>query len=692
MVFSVPHNHFLSLVGIAEKQDFAIWLGDEDGSEPTFLDFAEHLQLISIRRASGFGEMDHAIFEIDLVTAGIAIQDFQVPQGFNRQVQIRLPDPDVTPDQWRCVFWGEMVSQSMVINEGGESAIISARIPDYLFGEPLTGYEIHNITADAVQSIERDVEYNPRIDGSIFGNMDRRLSASGKYQLHIDPEAVSNSTAAGVQWANHDENPDLALVGSRIATNQYTTISLAQLWDLGNIVDNLCGLTNGDETYIENPVMRYSSIVYDAPLSADLRFRRGRYLPDYLDQLLPSLGFGWYVKQDMQPEVSGGSDLEPKRKIAIYKHGAGVKRSLWLQRRGELVNFSTSNADNFSANVRIDDLANKIVGYGGFETLELTVEMYRGWDDGDDDLTIDQLAKNDRVYPATQYFSGKENAWRLWVANEGGRYCGTRSGVAPIPNSPNNLGVEFSGGFEHRNRPFQDCITQDEKGRRRRPVVEYSVDNGATWRIAPNDWGAVILTTEAGVYFNGTKIPEALRAAGVAARVRVTGSIEGDTRVSSTASRRGSSPNGRDITAVLDLHDRFHLRALASGATWDKQNGSGVQSRFVSVLPNVFPTSGTDDRDDSSDLADFVANVQEYEDSAIIKLVVSLFGVHWEYEIGDLIEKIDGREISFNRNSTGSSVKKYLQITGIDVSAQDQETVIHSQPLEVPLQFVPDVV
>ena len=203
------------------------------------------------------------------------------------------------------------------------------------------------------------------------------------------------------------------------------------------------------------------------------------------------------------------------------------------------------------------------------------------------------------------------------------------------------------------------------------------------WFRVPPEWGATLLTDQIGVYFSGDRPPEKLIALGAQARVRVTCTITGDGRINATATPRSSSPNFRDVTLWLDLSDRFHRRAIASSDPWTGQDADGVQSVFGSQLDTAF---GKDERDDALAIATYVKNIQTYEDSALLRANIVLYGLHFSYEIGDLITSIDGRNISLNRNSAASSEKKYLQVTGIRLDTQAQSTTLMVEATEERLQ------
>jgi hypothetical protein len=147
--------------------------------------------------------------------------------------------------------------------------------------------------------------------------------------------------------------------------------------------------------------------------------------------------------------------------------------------------------------------------------------------------------------------------------------------------------------------------------------------------------------------------------------LRITCSIEGDEVLSYTAPRRDSSPNGLDVPLFLDVHDRFQYRDVNGSS---KYNGTAADSK-----------------DDLSKLTTYIDKVRDNNDQAEVSVGITLLtSNHPEYKIGNLITKVDGRNLTFNANSDAATPRP-LQIVGINRSLdgeQHTELLLESCELE----------
>lgn len=192
--------------------------------------------------------------------------------------------------------------------------------------------------------------------------------------------------------------------------------------------------------------------------------------------------------------------------------------------------------------------------------------------------------------------------------------------------------------------------------------LEYRVDSESSWTAVPNEWGYRVLHDEIGVWFTGQRQPEGT-SGGIPeemltddVEMRVTGTLRGDRRVEYTTSTSSYSPNSNSIYETIDLSDRYFDR---------RRQPDGD---YASTLDGE-----QDDKDDESSLQAYVNEVKMKSDLADSQAEVTLIGLKYcfdssgsddSYKIGDIITKLEGREISFNRaNSTFDS--KYLQVVGI---------------------------
>jgi hypothetical protein len=625
-----------------------VLLGPEDGTNPTEADLVDFLRPIEIRRTAGGKVLDFARFAYDLGRTGERLVDLQTPEEFVRIIEVRTGDRRGRP-RGRLLFWGELTKQSIQISRDGEEVIITGRVEPYHFGSPDTnaicqGMEIYDpaINEAGVVVKHANIVFNPEVDGRIRPNMSTHLNEDEDftYRLWLDPTQVE--TDEGIDYNNDGTAPES--------------------WTLKEVLRSIQGVCNREQTWIENAVADSNQRINDAGPIIDLQLSPNRRLPEYLDAILDATGFGWcldYTLDDSNPPESAVL-------IRLFDRTSGRERELPMQAPADdaVLEPAESITDRPEAEWSIADLANEIVCQGSLFEREVTIELYRGWVPAKDALTAEELDNTDPAFN-----QANADVWRLWVGNEAGDWIGTRDTPAlnPIPDTPLDLSSVFNDYIPRRRR-IGDCLVMDVEGRRP-PFVEYWHEVDGEWKPVPREWGYRVLQDQIGIQFTGSTPPVELVTIGDDAKIRITGTIQGDQRLSATASRIDTSPNYRRVILVLDLSTRYHDR---------RQQTTGD---FASVL--TAGVYGSDTRQDFSALETEAARIRTIEQPADIKAELSLFGLHYDYDIGELVTKISGRNISFKRVSPDTRTNHYLQITGIIWQQQpEQRTILQVEPLE----------
>lgn len=629
---TAPENEKTRTAKKATK--FNTWLGVEGGGDP--LEGAEEPTYVPLvmSRSAGGASLDTAVFSIDLGKREERLTDMNTPAAFNREIEVRTPVEGTTAGD--PVFWGAIASQSMRIDGQSESATITARIEPHHFGDTLKGIQVYDPLAGDEVRIDTDVFFNPLVDGKIINNMASRAATPGDWHLWFHPESIRTTTAIGYQ--------DASSVGP---------------WTITKAVHSLCWFLNPDQDYIKNPTL--------AELTAALRdetdlevsnfwLRRGMYLPQCLDALLAPHGFNWFVK------LATDSSNYATRKIVIFKRGVGDQKAVYMQRPGESLQLSETNTMDLSHDLSVADLVNEVEGFGEYEEREITIQLERGWLESEDALTPEDL---DKTVDATEggLYEAHPNAWRLFVANEANDYNGLR----PEITDP----IDFTGIFSEfvvKRRRFEDCLQLDSKGKRIPPIVEWYDPEETIWKVvSPGSY--TVLNDQMGIMFNGATPPDDIANGGDDVAIRVTGTVTGDKRVTATASRQSRSPNASVIKLTLDVANRFFDRQV--------QTTGGYAS-----VHNDYLGHGADERDDEADLLAYCEAARDVEDAAQLRTPIVLHGIHRDYEIGDLIGTLQGRDISFNRLADGTEDKRYPQIVGIAYDTQRQTTTLAVEPVE----------
>jgi len=369
----------------------------------------------------------------------------------------------------------------------------------------------------------------------------------------------------------------------------------------------------------------------------------GTRLPQALDLLLIPLGFNWHI--DYSKADAGVIGAFKIGQIRIIKIGTGTEKELYFQPAGSVLDPANSNVNQFATDNNIGDSFNVVTVFGEREEAECTFPLFAGWDEDHDDISPSDLSKDGDEYV------GHETVWRLFIANEAGDIDPATSRFGQTPDVPDLTGV-FEHWVPHR-RTLQEPLTVIEgtpaaatQIKQRRPhVIEYSIDAGVTWLPAEEDWTIKLCPDQIGILFDMKNIPEELYDAGEDGRLRITGSVFADSRINYTATRNTWAVNGRTIENVIMKPEKFQYRFRNNAGTYE------------SVL-----TGEADTKDDTTDIQAFAEALRDQNQYAEVDCEFRLPGWHIEYEIGDLITKIAGREISLDGAPASAPVNRYVQI------------------------------
>lgn len=632
---TAPATTFSSRSKPAKK--WVVRLGDATGATPTEADETTLLRWPVITIAPGsrgtFCQLDY-----NLGKNGERIVDMYLKAGFARQVEIVQPseDPD-GPDT--LLFWGEISSQQLAVNPKGEAVTLRATIEDYHFGGVCLGPKYRDPEEPHGGITYNDpIVFNPEIDGIVKGNQTNSGDETNGYRFWIHPD--SSRTATALAAAQDNEN-DLA-------------------WDLYHCVNSIQWLCNPSETYIKNPSQDtlYSWLEF-APEVKNLELPTGKYLPEYLDMLLTPYGYSWCLT--FKYDDTGDREVSYR----IFKVNEGDNRKLLQQRPGDVrgIRRTLTNIESFTLETGIVQQANKVTVLGDYEEYEVTIELYRGWPEADDALTAADLTQS-----TGSSWSAHQRAWRLWVANEAGDYCGTRTTVKPIPSTPLDLTSVLGTDFIPRRLKPMDCLTYwvddtaGETERRRPPFIEWRNEDDQ-WAPLPDGWGETVLNDQLGVMFAADSPPTELIDRGANARIRITCTIQSFNKLVGVASRASSSVNLRTNEIVVNASDRYKYKQRAT-------------TTYASIL-----TGNADERDDTTAIEAFAEKMRAIEDAAMVRGNVLLNTLNTSLKIGDVVTDIDGRNVSLNRMAKTSATKKYVQIVAIEHDHQKQKTSLKIAPI-----------
>lgn len=566
----------------------------------------------------------------------------QLEAEFARQVEVWQAATD-SKMQDTLIFWGDLNEQTMSAGRRGESVTVTASVEPYHFGIPCPGTQYRQpVSPYGTIQTQDSIVFNPEINGVVEPNRSKYRSTDETklYYYWVDPDSVR--TAASRQYGQDLEVP---------AT-----------WTLAQAIHTISWVCNPDSTFIKNPSKKsIDGWLTDAPAIKNLELPVGKYLPDYLDAMLYPNGYGW--------AMTFGKDENKNRTVSwrIFKLGDSETTVLYQQRPGDTdgLQAGNTNVTDFSFSTGIIGQPNQITVLGDYEEYEITVELYRGWLESEDGYSASQLTQSTGEYWATH-----QRAWRWWVANEGGDYCGTRTSVALIPLTAKDLTEVLGADYHIKNRKPYDCLTHwkddasGEKRNRRPPFIEWYTDGA--WKPLPDGWGETVADNELAVKFAADSPPAQLIAAGTGARIRMTCTIRGDERLKYTSERATDSISIRTNEQVIEVPDRYKYRVIHNTGT------------LASTLDGD-PSS--DARDDTAALITFADKMRLIEDAATVRGTLTTHGLQIQLKVGQTVSDIKGRDISLNRKARTAIDKKYVQIVGLTHDFNAQTTTVKLAPI-----------
>lgn len=537
------------------------------------------------------------------------------PANFARMVDVLAPDAAQTR-----LALGDYVIEHEACNARKEEIRGESQMRGYHFGL-FSGQRWWDSIRGKDVTLPFEAVFNPTVDGKVVGNRSssRKRNDGNDSFLWVTPAAVQS--AEGKTQSGHAD---------------------AAQWTLKEAVLAMCWQCNPDETFIANPLRADLAILDNAPPLRDSRLPVGKTLETYLDSLCQPLSILWHVEYD----TGGTLWVKNKPTIRFFVKGIGPQKKVYFQAPGSVLDLSQANCNDYRVTRRIGDSVNSVHVLGSRIELECTFPLQRGWSAADDSLTAAELDRSDR----SSKFKDKPDVWRLWVANEAGDYTDVRVGMdVPDLEAEFDIGSTGSGNnyIPHR-RNITDPISfkSQAKHEKQSLCVEYSDDGGATWQEISDAFGEVSLfEDQIAIYFEDDQPPKALIAAGGQAKLRLTGVITGDNRLTGFASRPSFATNGRDVPLVIDQMQKFQYRKkLTTGP-------------YASVFPGP-----ADEIDDSAAIVDYAINLRNKSVAAEVSCEVKLPGIHLSYRLGDTLSEINGRAIDLNGYPAGSGLSLLPQV------------------------------
>lgn len=623
---------------------FAVLLG-QPGQPPTLDDQVDWLIPVSIERSAGGKQVDSMLFRYDLGKRNERIVDVTAPIGYDREVEVVELDED--GEIRRTVGWGKIGVQPTNISQGEESLNLRVRMDHHLFGDVIVSTPYWDEIDSDIKLLSRDWIFNPEIDEKVEPNRSSHQDEPDRDEayLFVDPESLRTPGAESYQGQQ------------------------AYLWDIPQAAHRLCWRGNRNEPHIKNPKRdEIDTALAGLPQSLlqNHKIKTGLYLPKALDDLLDPYGCNWFVAHEL--DETDPDNPERIRKLRFFKDGQGTDRKFYMQRPGQRLEPPRTNVEALAMEYSIVDLANEIEGQSSLAERELTFPIFPLWPEADDSIDIDELRLG------TETNKEKPNVGRKFGINTDGSYNELRSNTPHVSDVMEDLRAILGEECIPRRHVLKPCLSRvkNEEGEfesRGYHVEWYNPDaeDGPTWEqvtcsIHRSDKEAV-------VFLGSEKVHEGIwtiiQDDPTSLQMRITCTFTSDLRVYKTATRQATSPNADTISLFLDLSDKFHDRRVDPTSIF------------------FFDGSAEEVTNADTEMEPYLEHIRSIDDCAEVGVTASLEGLdRAEYEIGQVITDVEGRNLSLDANASTSGTPRRLQILGITLDFDANKTELKLETIQ----------
>ena len=563
----------------------------------------------------------------------------------------------------RVIHWGRIESALFGIGKRADTLTLTSYLQPCHFTAPVQGIVVntrHATGSDVLGYIDSPIVFNgyAAVGETHHGNRSHKRSTLGCYTFQPLEGA---ETLSAMNWHR---------AGSETSGLRGDFWE----WTLRDAVEYLCTTTLA-ETNIAGRVPSQGKIYIEPPTAEELRtiphivlprkaLATGKHLSELLDLLLAEYGVRWYVKH-----------TEPgRRRIAFAVRGKGKPIDVKLQPPGSTLDLDQTNTEETRLKFSTTPTVNAIHVKGGKVQVEGTWELTPAWDDEHDNLLPGVLSKDSDSYKDNPDF---RDVFRKWTLNESGDYIDMRSGL----EGPFDFREQFNAdvvGKDNvdrimvRRRRFLPCLARRANDSQPiGPVVEwYDYDRWRPIQEGTDDASQrpKILADECGIRFDMVKVPYKLYTkfkSNDGLRLRVTATIEGDWRVQRFVEPKMPSLKIDRSVFTWEASSKYQLRRILT-------EGGSKSIHAADVEAGTLDSNQTDDVETVLDRMEKDARKHlDAWDQAQVAGRVTLFGLDHDVELGNVVQKINGRELSL-RTTHSSAPAKYPEVTGIsyDFGAQ----------------------
>lgn len=665
-------------------------------------------KLVTTAESAGADRLDVATLDVNIST----LDGLSPASYLNKEIEIQR----IVGVSEEIVHWGKVTQLPMLINPRGETLQVVSRTELYHIGGKIDGYYVYDPITTSARRVDGDLVFNPLIDGLVYGNLNDTQTTAGGDPVFLDPESVRSAAAVTLQGAN--------------ITN----------WTLAEAVYYLIWSLNTDETYVDNESLVNLQAIFDDPNAVirDVRLPRGLYLAQALDQLLTPLGYQWRVNR---PELGSRNLAFWKRGAGGTLRT--VKHQVWGSTLN-LANQNTETAGITFDISSLGNQVTVLGGFGEYELTVELLRAWPTADDPSAGIA-DGLCKDDENFAdnvnvlrkwvlneAGDYIGLRPEIDGVFTSDL--RDALVDAGLATF-FVPRRRRMMPTLRLDDDGNPI---------GRIQGVEVEYSNDETENWLpVDLLDCGCTLLEREAGVYFDANRLPEEFLFMPANLRIRATFTLQSDFRLTGVGLKLANSPNEDVVPVVVSAPDRFRSRAILQGLSkyavgpanqdvdgasnaspivitadghglvtgdtvWIYDVGGNLAANGLWVITRI--NSNTFSLNGSVGSGNYTAggtivfgggavlpSLRAADQAAIVPFAVyarntwdlmrsggtvQLEGLDHEYEVGDRVQKIAGKEISFE-GKTSSGV--YPQIVAIERNVTQQVMTLHLEHFRDPL-------
>lgn len=473
-------------------------------------------------------------------------------------------------------------------------------------------------------------------------------------------------------------------------------------WDLDGAVRYLL-YTENDQEFVLNPTPDETAILSDtgppedplvpipsrAPLYVPNLPVTGKDLVSTVFDLVREYGFTMRF-------VIDSSSSAPQTRITFTHHQAGTIKSLDLPVRGTPFDPYSCNIGSAAIRRSLSEVANRYEVWGRAKRYEVSLILLPGFPMQTSDGSAANLKNYDRT--SSTFNLTNRDAYRLWLVGEdsSARYP---NGSATRISSYFGFNAIFNpestlDSFPRRRPPIGELLTLGPDKRPLRAKLHISTnftggniawDGTGTWQEVttqswqllkdrcgiyltennPNSWDIGPSNVSGHPYRSGkVRVVEAMSGAESTLLpfwLMLTVVVEEDSRLKGIADRQSVSPLAHTVTRQIDAGDRYQYNVIHS-SSWFNSTGDNVVSR-----------------DDTEQATKEAEARREAAALGVIDGQVLIPYLTAHYQVGDRIDKINGRNLSFVTGGSpdGEDAPNYPVITGITYSlGGDQSTTL----------------